>query len=85
VTKFRKYKMSDSMAFREFYTLLRAVIKEARVVGHLQLFVNEQILPSIIGNMMAADLKQWAVCRMMEEIEKLSEDMWNRNEGMPSY
>ncbi len=55
--------MKDSAAVRKLYPLLMVVIKGARTVGHLKLLVNEQTLPSIMGKMLAADWKQWAVGR----------------------
>ncbi len=40
--EFRKYKVVDSSAVREFYSMLRAAIKGARSVGRLDLLVNDQ-------------------------------------------
>ncbi len=63
--EFRKYKVSESEAIREFYSQLRAAIKGARVVGHLKLLITEQTLSSIMGKMPSVDWKQWAVGRLI--------------------
>jgi hypothetical protein len=49
--------MSDNSAVREFYSLLRATIKRARIVGHLKLLINEQKMPSTWEKCQ----KQWAM------------------------
>jgi hypothetical protein len=38
--------MSDSMAIKEFYFLLKAAIKGAKAGGHLKLLMNKQTLPA---------------------------------------
>jgi hypothetical protein len=40
IVDFRRYKISDSAAVREFYSLLRAAIKGARRIGRIELLIN---------------------------------------------
>jgi hypothetical protein len=49
VVDFRRYKITDSAAVREFYSLLRAAIKGAKVIGRLGLLINDQMIPKIIA------------------------------------
>jgi hypothetical protein len=49
ITEFRKYKVSDSAVITDFYSLLRVAILGAIAEGHLEMFINEQILSSIMG------------------------------------
>jgi hypothetical protein len=63
IVEFRKYKAADSGAVREFYSLLRAAIKGARSIGRLDLLVNNQMVPRIMGKMPYADWKEWATKR----------------------
>ncbi len=49
ILEFRKYKVVDSSAVREFYSMLRVAIKGARGVGRLDLLVNDQTVPMIIN------------------------------------
>ncbi len=60
IVEFRKYKAADSSAVREFYSILRAAIKGARSIGRLDLLVNDQTVPRIMGRMPYADWKEWA-------------------------
>jgi hypothetical protein len=71
VTKLKKCKGSDTIAIRESYSLLRAAIKEARTMGHLKLFINEQTCPSFMGKMPAVDWKQWVVGRPIWQTEDI--------------
>jgi hypothetical protein len=41
IVKFRRYRIADSAAIREFYSLLRANIKSVRTVGHLKLLIDD--------------------------------------------
>jgi hypothetical protein len=45
IVDFRRYKISDSAAVREFYSLLRAAIKGARRIGRVELLINDQTIP----------------------------------------
>jgi hypothetical protein len=60
MVEFKKYKMADGGAKREFYSLLRTTIQSAKTVGHLKLLSNIQTIPSIMGKMPHSDWKQWA-------------------------
>ncbi len=53
--KFRRYRMMDSAAIREFYSLLRATIKSARTVGLLKLLINNKTIPNIMGKIPHTD------------------------------
>ncbi len=55
VLEFRKYRVVDSSAVREFYSVLRAAIKGARSIGRLDLLVNDQTVPRIMGKMPYTD------------------------------
>jgi hypothetical protein len=63
IVDFRRYKISDSAAVREFYSLLRAAIKGARRIGRIELLINDQTIPRIMGKMPHADWKEWATKR----------------------
>ncbi len=45
IVEFRRYKVIDSAAVREFYLLLRAAIKGAKGIGRLGLLINDQTSP----------------------------------------
>jgi hypothetical protein len=45
IVDFRRYKIADSAAVREFYSLLRAAIKGARRIGRIELLINDQTIP----------------------------------------
>jgi capsid protein len=60
---FRRYKISDSGAVREFYSLLRAAIKGARRIRRIELLINDQTIPRIMGKMPPIDWKEWATKR----------------------
>ncbi len=49
IVDFRRYKIVDSAAVREFYSLVRAAIKGARRIGRVELLVNDQTIPRIMG------------------------------------
>ncbi len=63
ILEFRKYKVFDSIAVREFYSILRAAIKGARSIGRLDLLVNNQTVPRIMGKMPYTDWREWATKR----------------------
>jgi hypothetical protein len=60
ITKFKGYKVFDSSAVREFYSLLRAAMMGARKAGLLHQLINDQTLPGILAKMPANDWRQWA-------------------------
>ncbi len=55
IIKLGWYKISDSTAIREFYSLLRAAIKSAQTVWHLRLLINDQTSPNTMGKMPLTD------------------------------
>ncbi len=63
ILEFRKYRVFDSGAVREFYSILRAAIKGARSIGRLDLLVNDQTVPKIMGKIPFADWREWATKR----------------------
>ncbi len=63
IVEFRKYKVFDSGAVREFYSTLRAAIKGARGIGRLDLLINDQTVPRIMGKMPYTDWREWATKR----------------------
>jgi hypothetical protein len=63
IVDFRRYKIVDSVAVREFYSLVRAAIKGARRIGRVELLINDQTIPKIMSKMPHADWKEWATRR----------------------
>jgi hypothetical protein len=63
IVDFRRYKISDSAAVREFYSLLRAAIKGAKRIGRIELLRNNQTIPRIMGKMPHVDWKEWGTKR----------------------
>ncbi len=63
IVDFRRYKISDNAAVREFYSLLRAAIKGAKGVGRIGLLINDQTIPKIMSKMPYTDWKEWATRR----------------------
>ncbi len=58
VLEFRKYRVfNNSGAIREFYSVLRAAIKGAKGIWRLDLLVNDQTVPKIMGKMPFSDRK----------------------------
>jgi hypothetical protein len=83
VVEFKRYKITNSAAVREFYLLLRAAIKGAKGIGRLSLLVNDQTIPKIMSKMPYTDWKEWATRRsewMQEDLasafEKFVERKW---------
>jgi hypothetical protein len=60
ILEFRKYRVFDNIAIREFYSILRAAIKGAKGICRLDLLVNDQTVPKIMGKMPFSD---WATKR----------------------
>jgi hypothetical protein len=63
IVDFRRYKIADSAAVREFYSLLRAAIKGAKGIGRIGLLINDQTIPRIMSKMPYTDWKEWATKR----------------------
>ncbi len=63
IVYFRRYKIADSAAVREFYSLLRAAIKGAKGIGRIGLLINDQTIPKIMGKMPYTDWREWATRR----------------------
>jgi hypothetical protein len=63
IVDFRRYKIADSEAVREFYSLLRAAIKGAKGIGRIGLLINDQTIPKIMSKMPYTDWKEWATRR----------------------
>ncbi len=81
IVEFRRYKVGDSAAVREFYSLLRAAIKGAKGIGRLGLLVNDQTVPKIMGKMPFTDCKEWATRRsewMQEDLGSAFEEFVER-------
>jgi hypothetical protein len=83
IVEFRRYKITDSAAVREFYSLLRAAIKGAKGIGKLNLLINDQTVPKTMSKMPYTDWKEWATKRpdwMQENLastfEKFIERKW---------
>ncbi len=77
VVKFRTYRAFDNVAIREFYSLLRAAMMEARKAGLLHRLVNDQTLPSILAKMPPTDWRQWAREWPTWMREAIEEAFWN--------
>ncbi len=77
IVEFKKYRATDSAAVREFYSLLRAAIKEAKGIGRLGLLVNDQTIPRIMGKMPYTYWKEWVTRRP----EWMREDLGSAFEG----
>jgi hypothetical protein len=83
IVDFRRYKIADSAAVREFYSLLRAAIKGARGIGRLGLLINDQTVPRIMSKMPYTDWREWATKRpdwmqqdMAMTFERFVEKKW---------
>jgi hypothetical protein len=63
IVDFRRYKIADSEAVREFYSLQRAAIKGAKGIGRIGLLINDQTIPRIMSKMPYTDCKEWATRR----------------------
>jgi len=60
IIEFRKYRAFDSVAVREFYSLVRAAIRGARKIGRTELLLNDQTIPQIMSKMPPFDWREWA-------------------------
>jgi hypothetical protein len=60
IVEFRRYKVFDSAAVREFYSLVRAAIRGARKIGRIELLLNDQTIPRIMSKMPPFDWREWA-------------------------
>jgi hypothetical protein len=81
IVEFRRYKVADSAAVREFYSLLRVAIKGAKGIGRLGLLINDQTIPRIMGKMPYTDWKEWANRRpewMQEDLGSAFEEFVER-------
>jgi hypothetical protein len=63
IVDFRRYKIADSAAVRECYSLLRTTIKRAKGIGRIGLLINDQTIPKIMGKMPYTDWREWATRR----------------------
>ncbi len=63
ILEFRKYRVFDSSAVREVYSILRAAIKGAKSIRRLDLLINDQTVPKIMSKMPFADWREWATKR----------------------
>jgi hypothetical protein len=63
IVDFRRFKVADSAAVREFCSLLRAAIKGAKGIGRIGLLINDQTIPKIMGKMPHTNWKEWATRR----------------------
>ncbi len=57
ILEFRKYRVFDNSAVREFYSIPRAAIKGARGIGRVDLLISDQTIPKIMGKMPFTDWK----------------------------
>jgi hypothetical protein len=63
ILELRKYRLFYNGAIREFYSILRATIKGAKSIGRLDILINNQTAPKIMGKMPFSDWKEWATKR----------------------
>ncbi len=96
IVKFRRYKICEHAAIREFCSLLRAAIVGARRVQLLPKLINEQTLLGIKARMPPEDWMQWAkerpqwVHKNMEEaflsfVDKKWRDSLNVAAAKPAF
>ncbi len=69
--KFKKYKLFNNMAVRDFYSLLRPIILGAKSAGLLNVLINSRTLSIIMGKMPAMDWKQQAMDQACVDAEGL--------------
>jgi hypothetical protein len=50
--------MCENSALREFYSILRAEIKGTKAIGRVDLLINYQTVPKIMGRMPFTDWKE---------------------------
>jgi hypothetical protein len=87
IVDFRRYKIADSAAVREFYSLLRAVIKGAKGIGRIGLLINDQTIPKIMSKMPYTDWREWATKRpvwMQQDVATALRDLSRGNGRMLS-
>ncbi len=73
IVEFRRYRIVDSGAIREFYSWLRPTVKSVRTVGLLKLLINDQMISSIMGKIPHTYWKLWATSQpdwIHEDIEE---------------
>ncbi len=64
ILEFRKYKVYDNNAVREYYLILLSAIKGTKTFGQVDLLINNQMVPKIMGKKMPfTDWKEWAMRR----------------------
>jgi hypothetical protein len=63
ILEFRKNKAFDNNTVREFYSILQVAKKGAKSIGRVDLLINDQTIPGIMGKMQFADWKEWATRR----------------------
>jgi hypothetical protein len=86
IVDFRRYKIVDSAAVREFYSLLRAAIKGAKGIGRIGLLINDQTIPKIMGKMPYTDWREWATRRpdwMQQDVATAFEGFVEEVAGRP--
>jgi hypothetical protein len=83
IVDFRRNRINDSAAVREFYSLLRTAIKWAKGIGRIGLLINDQTVPKIMSKMPYTDWKEWATRRpnwMQQDVatafERIVERKW---------
>jgi hypothetical protein len=87
IVDFQRYKIVDSAAVREFYSLLRAAIKGAKGMGRIGLLINNQTIPKIMGKMPYTDWREWTTRRpdwMQQDVARPSRGSSRGNGRTPS-
>jgi hypothetical protein len=70
VTEFRRYKVSDGAAIRDFYPLLRAAM-ETKAVGYLKMLINKQTQEQDDSGLLEA-VGNKQTQRMKKKVKKMS-------------
>jgi hypothetical protein len=60
IMEFRRFKVYNTNAKREFCSTLRSAIKGARAIGWVDLLINDPTVLKIMGKIPFADWKEWA-------------------------
>jgi hypothetical protein len=63
ILEFRKYRVFNNSAVREFYSILCAAKKGSRGISRVDLLMTDQTIPKIMGKIPFADWKEWATKR----------------------